>query len=217
METEKESTDTKGKTMLNAKMQPPTFDVKGMLADITAYLDTSETEIGQLIDVTDRTLRNWKTKGTGGNDLQRLTKLFDLVSIAKSLGVKADVFLAVLENLPLVDGKNTRHFLINDPMNELLVRSFKGLLSEYMETLRPIEGQEKDSLIKDSYERHGFLKARTEHAKVGDMSKEELLKELANWSKDFITSVLNNDPDFAKVAIDKLNADKVTKKLRAKK
>ena len=61
METEKESTDTKGKTMLNAKMQPPTFDVKGMLADITAYLDTSETEIGQLIDVTDRTLRNWKT------------------------------------------------------------------------------------------------------------------------------------------------------------
>jgi len=120
------------------------FNGESIIDQLARDLDVSETMIAALLEVTERTLQNWKDQNydelSGSGKSKRLIALFDFVHRASELKVPMSAMLNLLQEpiKPEDPESNTPlFFIVDDPDNkcfrgtqDLMIKNFLASMEE---------------------------------------------------------------------------------------
>lgn len=141
MEKETLKEQEKKKSMAAAQKLDANFTGESITNFLKDNMGISETMVAALLDVTPRTLLNWREtsyeqlKASGKS--QRLTAMYDFVFRATELGVPKSAMVSLLQE-PLIESEEANtplSFIVYDPKNpclaattDLIIKNFKKLL-----------------------------------------------------------------------------------------
>ena len=115
------------------------FTVSGIIQFITLELNVTETLLAGLLNVTSRTLDNWK-KMKYPNDLtdkaKRIQALYEFIQISKEKGVKSSELLSLLtESIDENDeaSASPMFYLVNDSNKKLFLDFSKLAIERFVE------------------------------------------------------------------------------------
>jgi hypothetical protein len=117
-----------GKKKMGLPQQKPKeqFKGEGVIDFLTSEMSISPTMLAALLEVTERTLDNWKRSSFDElkekNKSQRLIALYDFVNKAKKKGVEKKLLLNLLRE-PLSheggeEGPSALYFIVNEPTGQ---------------------------------------------------------------------------------------------------
>lgn len=126
---------------MNAALQKAQGDYSGQ--DIIEYLEetlgNSSTMVAALIQVTVRTLDNWKNQNvselTGNSKSKRLMRLYDFIRMAEDKRIKKRLMLNLLHEPidPSQDeSESILYFMVHEDRDELLRRVYSLVIERFM-------------------------------------------------------------------------------------
>lgn len=141
MEKETLKDQEKKKSMTAAKQLDPNFTGETIINFLKESMGISETMVAALLDVTPRTLLNWREtsyealKQSGKS--QRLTAMYDFVFRATELKVPQSAMVSLLQE-PLIEGEGVStplSFIIDDPKNPCLTATKDLIIKNFIKLL----------------------------------------------------------------------------------